>query len=105
MAKENSFFKMDMLILLVLKEKDYYAYELASVLKEKTNGVIDMSLGTLYPILYRLQSDGHISGTDIVEGRRVKVYYHIEESGVELLDSLKEKYDEWIHAISLLMGE
>ena len=54
MSKENAFFKMEMLVLLVLKKQDCYGYEIANYMKEQTDGIIDMNLGTLYPVLYRL---------------------------------------------------
>lgn len=51
MAKEHNFFKMEMLILLILKQGDCYGYELAGILKKQTEGIIDIKMGTLYPIL------------------------------------------------------
>lgn len=99
MAKENSFFKMEMLILLILKQGDCYGYELATKLKKQTDGVIDMKMGTLYPILYKLADAQYISSVDIREGRRIKVIYKIEPKGEELLNQLKEKYLSWVDAI------
>ena len=50
MAKDHFFFKMDMLILLALRKQDCYGYELVHIIKEQTDGVIDLKLGTLpYP--------------------------------------------------------
>ena len=57
--KENAFFKMEMLVLLVLKKQDCYGYEIANYMKEQTDGIIDMNLGTLYPVLYRLVNASH----------------------------------------------
>ena len=59
MSKENAFFKMEMLVLLVLKKQDCYGYEIANYMKEQTDGIIDMNLGTLYPVLYRLVNASH----------------------------------------------
>ena len=47
MAKENNFFKMEMLILLILKQGNCYGYEFAGILKEQTAGIIDIKMGTL----------------------------------------------------------
>ena len=103
MSKENAFFKMEMLVLLVLKKQDCYGYEIANYMKEQTDGIIDMNLGTLYPVLYRLVNDGFITGTDRIEGRRMRVYYHLEPKGEEVLKTLCDKYQSWVSAIKKLM--
>lgn len=105
MAKDNFFFKMDMLILLVLHEGDRYGYEIVSILKKMTDGVIDLKLGTLYPVLYRLIDEECISSTESVQNRRVRVYYHIEKKGEERLQQLLSKYLSWSKAISKVIDE
>ena len=72
-------------------------------MKEQTDGIIDMNLGTLYPVLYRLVNDGCITGTDQTEGRRMRVYYHLEPKGEEVLKTLCDKYQSWVSAIKKLM--
>lgn len=103
MAKEHNFFKMEMLILLILNREDCYGYELATKIKKQSNNIIDMKMGTLYPILYKLTDGGFITSTDKLEERRVKVYYHIEPKGIKLLEQLIKRYDEWTTAIKALM--
>ena len=103
MSKENAFFKMEMLVLLVLKKQDCYGYEIANYMKEQTDGIIDMNLGTLYPVLYRLVNDGCITGADRIEGRRMRVYFLLEPKGEEVLKTLCDKYQSWVSAIKKLM--
>lgn len=103
MAKENNFFKMEMLILLILKQGNCYGYELAGILKEQTDGIIDIKMGTLYPILYKLSDESCITGIEVKEGRRTKIIYKLEPNGEELLLRLKDKYISWVKAIDLVM--
>lgn len=56
---------MEMLILLILKQGDCYGYELAGILKKQTEGIIDIKMGTLYPILYKLADDHCITGMEV----------------------------------------
>ena len=42
MAKSNSFFNIDMLVLSLLKVKDCYGYELVKLIKEISNGSLDI---------------------------------------------------------------
>lgn len=92
-----------MLILLALRKQDCYGYELVHIIKEKTDGVIDLKLGTLYPVLYRLIDDQCISSSEAVENRRVRVYYHMEPKGKEYLQKLLTKYLRWSNAIQKLI--
>ena len=103
MAKENNFFKMEMLILLILKQGNCYGYELAGILKEQTAGIIDIKMGTLYPILYKLSDEHCITGMEIKEGRRTKIIYKLEPKGEALLVQLQERYTAWIRAIDMIM--
>ena len=55
MSKNTNFlFKLDLLLLSALKEKDKYAYEIIKEISELTNGVIVPKHGTMYPIIYKL---------------------------------------------------
>ena len=57
----------------------------------------------LYPVLYRLIDDQCISSSDVVENRRVRVYYHMEPKGEEYLQQLLTKYLSWSSAIQKLI--
>ena len=61
MAKSNSFFNIDMLVLSLLKVKDCYGYELVKLIKEISNGSLDIKEGTLYPVVHNLLKKEYIS--------------------------------------------
>jgi PadR family transcriptional regulator PadR len=50
---------LPMLVLALLSERESYGYELVTRLHE--GGLDDLSAGTLYPVLNRLERDGQIS--------------------------------------------
>jgi PadR family transcriptional regulator PadR len=50
---------LPMLVLALLTERESYGYELVTRLHEA--GLDDLSAGTLYPVLNRLERDGQIS--------------------------------------------
>ena len=87
MAKANTFFNMDMLVLSILKTKDCYGYEVVKMIKEVSNGALDIREGTLYPIMHTLLKKELISSRDEIFNKKIRVYYHIEPSGVEYLES------------------
>ena len=45
---------VELMVLYLLSLRDYYGYELTQILKEQTNGVMDIPVGSLYPALYTL---------------------------------------------------
>lgn len=47
-SKKNNFFRLEMLFLKILDEKNCYGYEITHSLKELTHGKIDVKEGTLY---------------------------------------------------------
>ena len=97
----NSSFKkgsIEMLTLLMLQEGDIYGYQLIQMLAERSDDRITVQEGSLYPLLYRMQDAGYISGRDVTvttqNGRkRNRVLYHLEPSGRERLTELKAEFD------------
>jgi len=49
----------------------------------------DLSYGTLYPALHRMEEDGLLARKDRVEGGRVRKYYAATEKGLEELERVR----------------
>ena len=90
MARKNSFFKLDMLLLCIIAKQDCYGYEITKQIKLYSHELIDIKEGTMYPILYKLQDENYISSYEKVIERKVRVYYHIEEKERKLLEMINE---------------
>ena len=52
---------LDMLVLALLTSGDKYGYEISQAIGERGSSVLRLPEGSLYPTLYRLEKDGHIS--------------------------------------------
>ena len=106
MSKKNNFFRLEMLYLKILEQKDCYGYEITHALKERTNGKIDIKEGTMYPVLYKFEELGYITSEKKLVGKRMtRVYYHLEESGKAYLDTIYQEYKDMIQIINNLMEE
>lgn len=93
MAKTSNYlFKLDLMILSLLKEKDQYAYELTKEIAEKSKGRIEPKNGTMYPIIYKLIENGYISSNTII--------YHLEPAGKKYLDKIIVEFDELVDCIN-----
>ncbi len=73
-------------ILKIISEKTTYGYEIMMSLKN--NGFSDISEGTIYPLLLRLEKQGSITSKLLPSplGPKRK-YYSITESGMSYLNS------------------
>ena len=104
MSKNTNFlFKLDLLLLSALTEKDKYAYEIIKEISELTNGVIVPKHGTMYPIIYKLIEEEYISSNTVLVGNKARVYYHLEEKGKDYLESITKDYDTLVQNIDLIV--
>lgn len=96
MARGRSNFKMgtvELITLFLLDKQDLYGYQLTTLIESLSGGNVVVTESTLYPTLYKLLNSGHISDNEVPIGkRRVRVYYHLEESGRQRLADLLEDY-------------
>lgn len=91
---------VELMVLHLLSLRDYYGYELTQIIRQETNGVIDIPIGSLYPALYKLIDAGYISDHKEQVGKRmIRIYYHLEDSGKTRLDLLLHNYYQTNQAI------
>ena len=107
MSIKGSFKKgsLDMLVLALLTSGDKYGYEISQAIGERGSSVLRLPEGSLYPTLYRLEKDGHISSYRKQVGeRRMRIYYHLEATGAEKLTELIEEYNAVNEAIQKILS-
>lgn len=82
----------ELALLCLLSQRDMYGYEMAQALDAYSEGRFTLQESSMYPTLYRLQDKGLVSVQSVPAGkRRMRMYYHLEQSGKEYLEkSLKE---------------
>ncbi|MEZ2334233.1 PadR family transcriptional regulator [Mucilaginibacter sp. RCC_168] len=78
---------LDFIILLLLKKKDQYGYELLEHIKSASG--YDISEGTIYPLLNRLKDDHLIESKWVeMETGMPRKYYSITSSGQLSLEKM-----------------
>ena len=84
---------ISLLILALLDQEDMYGYQIVQEITERSGGAIVTEEGSLYPVLYKLQDQGMLSGEKVLVGKRMtRVYYHLEEPGHRRLQELVHEY-------------
>jgi len=92
---------LDFIILLCLRKQERYGYEMIKTIKSVTG--MNISEGTIYPLLNRLKKD------DLIESHWVEMetgiprkYYRITEKGLETLKEMKESWVQFTASLGLL---
>jgi len=90
-AKATQELRRGILVLATLSQlkEAKYGYALISSLAEQG---LDIEQGTLYPLLRRLESQGHLQSEWNVEGSRPRRYYVISPTGIEMLEVLAAEW-------------
>lgn len=92
---------LDLCVLSMLKESDQYGYELASTLSE----LIQISDGTVYPILRKLAMDGMVT-TYLQESQSgpPRKYYKLTGLGRKTLTALLEEWLTFSRSVNQIVG-
>ena len=93
-----------MAVLTVLQTGKRYGYELRKLLEGAGDGVVEMSEGTLYQLLHRLEDAGHIRSEWEAEGRsRPRKYYAISGEGRAHLRMLRTEWSALVTAMQEML--
>jgi PadR family transcriptional regulator len=67
---------LDLMVLKTLELGPRHGISVAERIRQTTSGTFDVSPGSLFPALHRLEQNGYVRGewTQSPEGRRVKAY-------------------------------
>ena len=92
---------LDLLILKVLERNSLHGYGIMQHLQEVTGGVFQVTPGSLFPGLQRMEQSGWVKGTwDASENNRRAKYYSITAAGRKQLELEQQ---DW-KAITLAIG-
>ena len=95
----------EILVLALVEDRARHGYEIGKLIEERSGGVLKFHIASLYPMLYRLEKRGHITGRWVEKaGQRRKRYYRITAEGRRVLASHRTRWEEFIHALSRVAG-
>lgn len=87
------------IILSILSKDESYGYQIIKEVKKVSNGQLEWSEGTLYPVLHKLEKKGLITSTwKTSETNRKRKYYTISKTGKKALQVEQENWSI-IHSI------
>ena len=81
-----------------------YGYEIVAKLSTQTNGALEVTDGTLYPVLYRLERAGYVAVRWETPARGVpRKYYRLTDSGRAELERLRGEWTTFATAMTKLL--
>jgi PadR family transcriptional regulator, regulatory protein PadR len=90
------------IVLAILAEADSYGYAILQRVRELSGGRMEWTDGMLYPVLHRLERQGHIEARwEVAESGRRRKYYRITTQGRA---QLAEERRQWLAVDETLRG-
>ena len=99
---------LETMVLSALSQGPGHGFEIIRRLEGEGCGVLELKEGTLYPVLYRLEEAGLISGKwddqkRKARGPRRRVYKIVQRGKRELVDRRKD-WDQFVQVIGGIVG-
>lgn len=93
---------LELCVLALLKQRDYYGYELVSKISKN----IAISEGTIYPLLKRLKDEGFFT-TYLQESQEgpSRKYYRLTELGLKEAELLTEEWVRFSQEVDAIIKE
>ena len=96
---------LELIVLHLLSSRDAYGYEIVAQLTSRTGGSLEVTDGTLYPVLYRLERAGLAAVRWETPHRGVpRKYYRLTEEGSRRLKALRREWMMFARAMGELLG-
>ncbi len=90
----------DLLVLALLEREARHGYDLARLITERSAGVLQFHVASLYPLLYRLERKGWIEGRWVEKaGQRRRRYYKLTADGRRVLREQRRSWQAFVDAI------
>jgi transcriptional regulator len=90
----------DLMILAVLEDRARHGYEIARLIDDRSDGILRFHVGSLYPMLYRMERRGWIEGKWIEKsGQRRRRYYRLTPHGKRVLVEQRTSWHELLTAL------
>lgn len=94
---------LELCVLSLLEKRDFYGYELV----EKISEFINISEGTIYPLLRRFRTEGYVR-TYLEESQEgpPRKYYELTEKGKEVFQELEIEWESFVDGVNnILRGD
>jgi len=95
----------ELMILSLLEDQARHGYDISKLIEQRSAGAVKFRVGSLYPLLYRLEKRGWIDGRWVEKaGQRRRRYYRLTKEGQRMLAAQRRGWREFVEAINRITG-
>ena len=95
----------ELLVLALLEARPRHGYELGKLIESRSHGRLQFRIGSLYPILCRLEEKGLITGRWVEKpGERRRRFYRLTSAGRAMLATQRSVWHDFISAVNQILG-
>ena len=95
----------ELLVLAQLEDEPRHGYDIAVRIDQRSNGAVSFNVASLYPILYRLEAQGVISGWWVERaGQRRRRFYKLTAAGRKTLALQRQRWSAFVSAVQRAAG-
>lgn len=96
----------ELLMLSLIEHCPRHGYEISKLIEQRSQGKLKYNVASFYPLLYRLEKRGFISGRWVEKaGQRRRRYYHLTALGKTVLKEQRSSWVDFVSAINRITGE
>lgn len=95
---------LELMVLSVVSEGPAYGYSIQQRLKEVSGSMVDVSAGTLYPVLHRMEKDGAIKARWEQSTGRPRKWYELTSAGRKRLLQRTRTWEEYVACVRRVIG-
>jgi PadR family transcriptional regulator, regulatory protein PadR len=93
----------ELLILRLLQQEEMYGYEIVQAIHSRTDAVIAVGEGVVYPVLHGLQREGALTARRKTVNGRSRIYYSVTAKGSHRLADLSRSWTHLAGAIQKML--
>jgi transcriptional regulator len=91
----------ELVILALLEARPRHGYEISQIIEQRSDGDVTFKVASLYPLLYRLERRGWITGQWVEKaGQRRRRYYRLTAQGRKVLAEQRKGWLRFVAAIN-----
>ena len=94
---------LDFILLAMLEAGPTYGYSLAATVSHATSGNVQLSDGTIYTALHRLEDAGLLSSKKLRSQGRVRRVYSLTERGWQESQRMRREWTEFARGVEILV--
>lgn len=96
---------VELMVLAAIEDRDRHGYEIGKLIESRSGGLMRFNVSSLYPVLYRMEERGWISGRWVeAPGKRRRCHYSLSKEGRRILARERRTWEAFAAAVAQVVG-